>query len=94
MKVFNKPPEYKFNVVGGGYLTHPGGRRDDELTREFTLDVFATTHLIHDETDLMAVFVESAGEIGNFDRKYLLFQRFLDVVIARATAELEQRRDE
>ena len=39
----------------------------------------------------MAVFAETAQQIGGFDNKYLLFKRFLDVVAAKATAEIEQR---
>ena len=46
---------------------------------------------VHRETDLMGVFAETAKEIGGFDNKYLLFDRFLDVVTERATAEIRQR---
>jgi glyoxylase-like metal-dependent hydrolase (beta-lactamase superfamily II) len=91
LKVFDTLLQYEFDVFVGGHLTHPGDRRDVELAREFTLDVLETTRRIHNETDLMVEFTESAKEIGNFDNKYLLFKRFLDVVTARATAELEPR---
>ncbi len=40
---------------------------------------------------LMGVFAETAGQIGGWDNKYLLFRQFLDVVTERATAELESR---
>jgi len=48
-----------------------------EISKEFADDVFETVKRIHGETDLMAVFVETAEEIGGFDNKYLLFKRFL-----------------
>ena len=61
------------------------------MAHEFTRDVYETVKRIHRETDLMAVFNDTAKQIGGFDNKYLLFDRFLDVVTARATAEIEQR---
>lgn len=91
LKVLDVLLSYDFDVFVGGHLTHPGDRRDVELTRAFTLDVLETTRRVHDQTDLMAVFAESAKEIGSFDNKYLLFKRFLDVVIERASAEIESR---
>lgn len=91
LKVFDTLLEYEFDVFVGGHLTHTGNRRDVELTREFTLDVLETTRRVHDDTDLMASFTASAQELGGFDNKYLLFKRFLDEVIERATAEIEAR---
>jgi glyoxylase-like metal-dependent hydrolase (beta-lactamase superfamily II) len=91
LKVFDVLLEYEFDVFVGGHLTHIGNRADVEVAREFTRDVYNTVKRIHGETDLMAVFAESAKQIGGFDNKYLLFDRFLDVVTARAAAEIEQR---
>jgi glyoxylase-like metal-dependent hydrolase (beta-lactamase superfamily II) len=54
-------------------------------------DVYDTVKRLHGETDLMAVFADTAEQIGGFDNKYLLFDRFLEVVTARVTAEIEQR---
>jgi hypothetical protein len=58
---------------------------------EFTRNVYETVNRVHAEADLMGVFVDAAGQIGGFDIKYLLFDRFLDVVTVRATKEIEQR---
>jgi len=91
LHVFDTLLEYEFDVFVGGHLTRPGNRADVELTREFTRDVYETVKRVHGETDLMGVFVETAEQIGGFDNKYLLFDRFLDVVTERATAEIEQR---
>lgn len=91
LHVFDRLLEYDFEVFVGGHLTHPGTRQDVELNREFTLDVYETVKRVHGETDLMGVFVETAGQIGGWDNKYLLFRQFLDVVTERATAELESR---
>lgn len=91
LHVFDTLLKYDFGVFVGGHLTHPGTRSDVELTREFTLDVYNTVKRVHGETDLMGVFAETAGKIGSWDNKFLLFERFLDVVTERATAELESR---
>ena len=91
LHVFDKLLAYDFDVFVGGHLTHIGNRADVEVAREFTRDVYNTVKRVHAETDLMGVFVETAEQIGGFDNKYLLFDRFLDVVTARATKEIEQR---
>lgn len=91
LHVFDTLLDYDFDVFVGGHLTHPGTRSDVELSREFTLDVYETVKRVHGETDLMGVFAETAGKVGSWDNKFLLFQRFLDVVTERATAELESR---
>lgn len=91
LKVFDTLLAYDFDVFVGGHLTHTGGRLDVEATRDFTLDVLETTRRVHDQTDLMAVFAETAQEIGGFDNKFLLFKRFLDGIVERATADIEAR---
>jgi len=88
LHVFDVLLEYDFDVFVGGHLTHIGNRAEVEVAQEFTRDVYETVKRIHGETDLMAVFAETAEQIGGFDNKYLLFDRFLDVVTARATAVL------
>lgn len=90
-QVFDLLLEYEFDVFVGGHLSHPGDRRDVEVTREFVQDVLETTRRVHQQTDLMTVFSQSAQEIGSFDNKYLLFKSFLDAVTARATSEIEAR---
>ena len=91
MRVFDELLKYEFDVFVGGHLTHIGSRADVEVAREFTRDVYDTVKRIHRETDLNAVFAETAQQIGGFDNKFLLFKRFLDVVAAKATAEIERR---
>jgi hypothetical protein len=90
-KIFDTLLAYDFDTFVGGHLSHPGTRADVVLTQEFTEDVYETVKRIHGETDLMAVFVETADEIGGFDNKYLLFKGFLDVVTERASSEIEER---
>ena len=91
LRVFDALLKYDFDVFVGGHLTHPGNRADVEVAREFTRDVYETVKRVHTKTDLMGVFGDTATQIGGFDNKYLLFNRFLDVVTERATAEIEQR---
>lgn len=90
-KVFETLLGYDFDVFVGGHLSHPGDRDDVLVGQEFVQDVYETVKRVHAETDMMGVFVEAAGEIGNFDNKYLLFKVFLDEVAAKAAAELEAR---
>jgi glyoxylase-like metal-dependent hydrolase (beta-lactamase superfamily II) len=90
-KVFDQLLAYDFDTFVGGHLTHTGTRADVEQTREFTRDVYETVKRVHAATDLMTVFQETAQAIGGFDNKYLLFQRFLDIVIERSTTEIEER---
>ncbi len=90
-KIFESLLAYDFDTIVGGHLSHPGTRADVELSQKFTEDVYKTVKRIHGETDLMAVFVETAEEIGGFDNKYLLFKRFLDIVIDRAATEIVAR---
>ena len=91
LHVFDVLLKYDFDVFVGGHLTHVGNRADVEVTREFTRDVYETVKRVHRETDLNGVFAETAKQIGGFENKFLLFKTFLDVVTARATAEIEQR---
>jgi hypothetical protein len=91
LRVFDRLLEYDFDVFVGGHLSQPGTRRDVEISRDFALDVYTTVKRVHGETDLLAVFAETAQKIGGWDNKYLLFRQFLDVVTERATAELEAR---
>jgi len=89
--IFDKLLAYEFDVFVGGHLTHPGDRKDVELTRDFTVDVYETTRRIHAKTDLMKVFSETAKKLGSWDNKYLMFRRFLDEITAEATVEIEER---
>jgi len=91
LKVFDEILEYDFDVFVGGHLTHLGGRRDVELTKEYALDVYRTTKRVHSETDLMKVMARTAEAAGGWDNKYLLFRAFLDEVIETSAREIERR---
>jgi len=91
LKVFDRILAYDFDVFVGGHLTHPGGRGDVELTKEYALDVYRTTRRVHSETDLMGVMARTAEAAGGWDNKYLLFRAFLEEVIGTSAREIEGR---
>jgi glyoxylase-like metal-dependent hydrolase (beta-lactamase superfamily II) len=91
LKIFDVLLKYDFDMIVGGHLTSIGDRSDVEITREFTRDVYETTKRVHRETDINAVFAETATQLGGYDNKFLLFKVFLDRVTARAAREIEQR---
>jgi hypothetical protein len=62
-----------------------------ELTQQCVSDVYEMTKRVDDSTDMMAVMARTAQADGGWDNKYLLFQSFLDQVIAGAAAQVEAR---
>ena len=82
---------YDFDVFLGGHLTQLGDRDDVELSQRYVRDVYETTKRAHDSTDMVAVMARTAEAEGGWDNKYLLFQAFLDQVIADAAAEVLAR---
>ena len=90
-KIFDDILAYDFDVFVGGHLTALGSRKDVEMVKAYTEDVYETVKRIHAKTDLGAVMASTAQAVGNWDNKYLLFKSFLDQVTAEAAAEIESR---
>jgi glyoxylase-like metal-dependent hydrolase (beta-lactamase superfamily II) len=90
MKMFDEILAYKFDNFIGGHLTDTGTRKDVEITKEFTMDVYHTVKRVHNNLDQAAVVSEAAKTIGP-DNEFLLFKVVLDKVTRDAVAELEPR---
>jgi glyoxylase-like metal-dependent hydrolase (beta-lactamase superfamily II) len=90
IKVFDKILKYEFDTFVGGHLTDIATRKDVEITKEYTMDVYNTVKRIHNNLDQAAVVSESAKKIG-WDNKFLLFKILLDKVTADAVNELQPR---
>jgi hypothetical protein len=90
LKVFDEILAYKFDTFVGGHLTDIGARKDIEITKEFTYDVYTTVKRIHNNLDQAAVVTEAAKTIGP-DNEFLLFKQVLDRVTNDAVKELQPR---
>ena len=90
MKLFAQLLQYDFDTFVGGHLTDIGNKRDVEITKEFTMDVYHTVKRIHNSLDQGAVVAEAAKTIGT-DNKFLLFKVILDTVANQADKELQPR---
>jgi hypothetical protein len=90
MKVFDELLAYKFDTFVGGHLTSIGTRRDVEINKEFTMDVYNTVKRIHNTMDQNAVWSATAKEIGT-DNEFLLFKVLLDKVADDSVKELQPR---
>jgi glyoxylase-like metal-dependent hydrolase (beta-lactamase superfamily II) len=90
MKVFDELMAYDFDTFTGGHLTATGSKRDVEITKEFTMDVYQTVKRTHNNLDQNAVAAEAAKIIG-YDNKFLLFKAVLDRVTSDSVKELQPR---
>ena len=90
LKVFDEILAYQFETFVGGHLTDTGTRKDVEITKEFTYDVYNTVKRIHNNLDPAAVTSEAAKTIGT-DNEFLLFKVFLDEVTRESVKELQPR---
>jgi glyoxylase-like metal-dependent hydrolase (beta-lactamase superfamily II) len=88
--MFDKVRAYDFDVLVGGHLGFPGTRRDVEVARDYTLDVYRTIKRIHDGTDQMKVVSQAAMKYG-WDNKMALFRSLLDPMIDECAKEIEGR---
>jgi hypothetical protein len=61
--MFDKVLAYDFDVLVGGHLGFPGTRRDVEVARDYTFDVYHTVKRIHDGTDQANVVAQAAATI-------------------------------
>jgi len=90
LKVFDELLAYDFDNFCGGHLTDTGSKKDVEITKEFTYDVYNTVKRIHNNLDQGAVVAEGAKTVGP-DNEFLLFKVVLDKVTKDAIAELQPR---
>jgi glyoxylase-like metal-dependent hydrolase (beta-lactamase superfamily II) len=90
MKVFDELMAYDFDTFTGGHLTATGSKKDVEITKEFTLDVYQTVKRIHNNLDQNAVVAQAAQIVGT-DNKFLLFKVVLDRVTSDCVKELQPR---
>lgn len=90
MKVFDELMAYDFETFCGGHLSATGSKKDVEITKEFTMDVYQTVKRIHNSLDQNAVAAEAAQIVGT-DNKFLLFKVVLDRVTSDSVKELEPR---
>ena len=90
LKVFDELLAYDFDNFCGRHLTDTGSKKDVEITKEFTYDVYNTVKRIHNNLDQGAVVAEGAKTVGP-DNEFLLFKVVLDKVTKDAIAELQPR---
>jgi glyoxylase-like metal-dependent hydrolase (beta-lactamase superfamily II) len=90
LKVFDQLLAYDFDNFCGGHLTDTGTRKDVEITKEFTYDVYNTVKRIHNNMDQAGVAAEAAKNVGP-DNEFLLFKVVLDKVTHDSVAELKPR---
>jgi glyoxylase-like metal-dependent hydrolase (beta-lactamase superfamily II) len=90
MKVFDELMAYDFDTFTGGHLTATGSKKDVEITKEFTMDVYQTVKRIHNNLDQNAVAAQAAQIVGP-DNKFLLFKVVLDRVTNDSVKELQPR---
>jgi glyoxylase-like metal-dependent hydrolase (beta-lactamase superfamily II) len=90
LKMFDEILAYKFDNFIGGHLTDTGTRKDVEITKEYTNDVYQTVKRIHNGLNERAFDAEIATTIGP-DNEFLIFKALLDKVTRDSVAELEPR---
>jgi glyoxylase-like metal-dependent hydrolase (beta-lactamase superfamily II) len=91
LKVFDQLLAYDFDTFVGGHLTSIGTRRDVEIAKEYTLDVYNTVKRIHNTMDQSAVVANAVDILGSDDNEFLLFKVLLDKVTGDAVKELQPR---
>ena len=90
MKVFDELMAYDFDTFCGGHLTATGSKKDVEITKEFTMDVYQTVKRIHNNLDQNSVAAQAAQIVGT-DNRFLLFKVVLDRDTSDSVKELEPR---
>jgi glyoxylase-like metal-dependent hydrolase (beta-lactamase superfamily II) len=91
LRVFDQLLAYDFDTFVGGHLTSIGTRRDVEIAKEYTLDVYNTVKRIHNTMDQSAVVANAVNILGSDDNEFLLFKILLDKVAGDAVKELQPR---
>ena len=90
LKVFDELLVYDFDTFLGGHLTDIGGKKDVEITKELTYDVYNTVKRIHNNLDQAAVVANAAKIVGT-DNEFALFKEVLDKVTNDSVRELQPR---
>jgi hypothetical protein len=90
LKVFDELSAFDFDTFVGGHLTDIGGKKDVEMTKEFTYDVYNTVKRIHNNLDQAAIVAEAAKTVGA-DNEFALFKAVLDKVTNDSVRELQPR---
>jgi glyoxylase-like metal-dependent hydrolase (beta-lactamase superfamily II) len=90
LKMFDEVLAYKFDNFIGGHLTDTGTRKDVEITKEYTNDVYQTVKRIHNSLDQRAFVAEVVQTTGP-DNEFLIFKALLDKVTRDSVSELEPR---
>ena len=90
VKLFDELEKYDFDTFVGGHLTDVGSKKDVEITKEFTYDVYNTVKRIHNNLDQNAVALEAAKTMGA-DNEFALFKAVLDRVTDDSVRELQPR---
>jgi glyoxylase-like metal-dependent hydrolase (beta-lactamase superfamily II) len=91
LKVFDQLLAYDFDTFVGGHLTSTGTKRDVEVAKEYTFDVYNTVKRIHNTMDQAAVVAQAVKTIGTEDNEFLLFKVLLEKVENDAVKELQPR---
>jgi glyoxylase-like metal-dependent hydrolase (beta-lactamase superfamily II) len=90
LKLFDELEKYDFDTFVGGHLTDVGSKKDVEITKEFTYDVYNTVKRIHNNLDQNAVAAEAAKTVGA-DNEFALFKAVLDRATDDSVRELQPR---
>ena len=90
LKMFDVLLAYDFDTFVGGHLTSIGTKRDVEIAREYTMDVYETVKRIHNTMNQQAIVSEAVKSIGP-DNEFALFKVVLDRAVNDAVKELQPR---
>ena len=90
LKVFDELLAYDFDTFVGGHLTDIGTKKDVEITKEFTYDVYNTVKRIHNHMDQAAVAAEAAKTVAP-DNEFAVFKAILDKATNDSVRELQPR---
>src|SRR5229473_3990371 len=91
LRVFDELLAYDFDTFVGGHLTDIGTKKDVEITKEFTYDVYNTVERIHNHMDQAAVAAEAAKTVAP-DNEFAVFKAILDKATNDSVRELQPRR--
>jgi hypothetical protein len=90
LRVFDELLAYDFDTFVGGHLTDIGTKKDVEITKEFTYDVYNTVKRIHNHMDQAAVAAEAAKTVAP-DNEFAVFKAILDKATNDSVRELQPR---
>ena len=88
--MFEQLLAYDFDTFVGGHLTDIGTKKDVEITKEFTYDVYNTVKRVHNNMNQGAIAAETAKKLGG-DNEFAIFKAILDKATDDAVRELLPR---